>query len=181
MFAQLGVVMVLSRDGHWHRTEFVFAAELGGQMMAAELWMFHNHGPQIPLSLVLPPYPLFNFYDISGLWPGKICQQRALFVHCGKEQWRQRTIDQEQEGGALGAVGLRWVTHSESLHFVRMVQDRIQGHCTHATRVLEHPLLGDVFREYRPYWACRYRAHQQNGCPAIPRWALEHMPVRTSR
>lgn len=34
-------------------------------MMAAEVWMFHNPGPQISLSLVLPRYPLFNVYDIS--------------------------------------------------------------------------------------------------------------------
>lgn len=88
------------------------------------------------------------------------------------------TIDQEQRGGGC-AVVLRWVIHSESLHFIRLVQDRIQGHCTHATRVLEHPLLGDFLPGYRPYWACRYQAHQQNGCPAIPRWAraLEYMPV----
>lgn len=186
MFAQLGVVMVLSRDGHWHKTEFVFAAVLDEQMMAAELWMFHNPacGPQIRLSLVLSRYPLFNLYDLFAVPPSEIGKHRTLLVYCGEEQLRQRTIDQEQEqrSGGLGVVGLRWV-YSEPLHFVRLVQDRVLGRCAHATRVLENPLLGDSFRTYRPYWACRYQAHQQNGCPAIPKSAraLEYMPVQPSR
>lgn len=146
-FAQLGNVMARHHSlEKWHRTDFVFAAEIDEHGKAAELWMIQQF--EVPLEEIVP-YPHFDFRTIANVpphVPPHLYQtQLILELHCGRAGWRERSEAVQYVG--LGLVSLEQELSPKPIHFIRVVQ-HLTGSFMHGTLV--HPNRTGC----KPVWYC---------------------------
>lgn len=160
-YAQLGIVMVRRNNlTSWHRTNFVFAAEIDEYGRAAVLWMMEQLEAPLPELL---PYPPFDLHTIAFVPPSQQ-PQLLLELYCGQAGWRHRSEAVWYEG--LGLVALDTEMSPKPVHFVRVAQNWT-GDFMHATSVQMNPTATGS----RPIWVCSSceEPHWAN-CPEMNQW-----------
>lgn len=156
----------------WHRTNFVFAAEIDSNQRADSLWLLHNPLSE-PISQTLQQYPFFDLYNLGILRNPRPDDIRFSYLQVfrlnfDQEGWQWRWRTESRSDGGLGQVFLIFVKNLRPVHYVRLVQNTVTGDFRHATRLLDNRVGRKEGGLPSTMWACEgYPGHRLDGCPAL--------------